>query len=171
MALIMISFQIKQPKHMIIMQAMAQIGFTVHFFMIGSVSGAVQNLISVVRGIFLASGVKALRSSRFMFLFAGIYLVSPVAIYFLVPGTALSWIDFLPAVAMMINTFCIWYLNSRLHRMSQFFVVSPLWITYNIVNTSYSGIITELFNAVSSLIFLIRTHAFRRRKKGDQNEV
>ena len=170
MALIIISFQIKKPVMMVLMQCAAQVCFTVHFFMIGSVSGAVQNLISVVRGVFLASGVKALRSRPMMFVFAGIYAVSPVVMGLVIPGKSIEILDFLPAIAMMVNTFCIWDLNSKRHRLSQLFVASPLWIAYDAISRSYSGIITELFNAVSSLIFLIRIRAFSRKRGSERKE-
>jgi len=181
MALMMLSFQIKKPKFMLTAQCAAQVCFTVHFFMIGSVSGAVQNLISAIRGVGLISNVKAFRSNASKYVFICLYMISPVVMFVLLPhegsgllANAPDWViltvDFLPAVAMAINTYYIWTLDARKHRMSQLYAASPMWITYNILNASYSGIITEIFNAVSSLIFLLRTGGFKKNKNAGKSE-
>ena len=171
MGLIILSFQVKDPKKMVLTQSAAQILLTIHYFMIGLQSAALQNAISVIRACCLVSNIKPLKSNAAKWVF--------IAVYMLMPITAMSsptdFVQFLPGIGMAINTYCIWDMNSRRHRMSQLFIVSPLWITYNIsplwithdiTRVSYSGILTEVFNASSSLIFLLRTHAFSKNKGG-----
>ena len=163
MALIILSFQIKDPKKMILVQSAAQLLFTVHYFMIGSPSGALQNAVSVIRAICLISSFKPLKSKAAKWVFIAAYMLMPI----ITMNSPTDFIPFLPGIGMAINTYCLWDMNSRRHRMSQLFIVSPLWIAYNIFNLSYAGILTEVFNASSSLVFLLRTHAFSR-NKGEQ---
>lgn len=164
MALIIISFQVKDSKKMVLTQCAAQTLFTIHYFMIGSPSGALQNAVSVVRALCLLSSFKPLKSNAAKWVFIAVYMVMPV----FTMSSPTDFIQFLPGIGMAVNTYCIWDMNSRRHRMSQLFVASPLWIIYNLFNISYAGVLTEVFNATSSLIFLLRTHAFRRTKGGQE---
>ncbi len=150
MITIILSFQIKNQKALIVVQAAAQIMFVVHYIMIGSPSGAVQNFLSVVRALFLLSGNRRLRSNAAKYFIMSLFLLSPIAVY-------KNIADFLPGIAMAINTYYIWSMSGKKLRIAQAAAVSPLWIAYNIVNVSLPGVFTELFNISSSVIYLIRT--------------
>ena len=163
MAVIILSFQVKDPKKMVLTQSAAQVLLTVHYFMIGSPSAALQNAVSVIRALCLISNFKPLKSKGAKWFFIAVYMLMPI----MTMRSPTDFVQFLPGIGMAINTYCIWGMNSRIHRMSQLFIVSPLWITYNMIFISYAGILTEVFNASSSLIYLLRTHAFSR-NKGEQ---
>lgn len=157
MVTIIASFQIKDSKKFVIVQAIAQTLFVIHYFMIGSPSGAIQNFIAIIRAGMLMSKNKYLTSNVAKYAVMAAFLLSPLLVYETV------W-DLLPGIAMMINTYYVWSMNSKMMRVSQLTMVSPLWIAYNVVNYSIPGVLTELFNAASSAVFLIRI-----RKKGNKN--
>lgn len=150
MITIILSFQIKNQKILLIVQASAQLLFTLHYTMIGSPAGAIQNLLAVIRALLLLSGNRYLRSNVSKYIIMALFLFSPALVF-------KSFVDFLPGIAMAINTYYIWSGNGKMLRLSQAAVVSPLWITYNVINLSPPGALTEVFNMTSSVIFLIRT--------------
>ena len=152
MITIILSFQIKKQNAVIAVQAAAQLLFVIHYTMIGSFSGAVLNFIAVVRALLLLSGNRYLKSDISKYIVMAVFLLSPALVY-------KSFIDFLPGVAMMINTYCIWSNDGKKLRISQAAVVSPLWIVYNVINNSPPGVLTEIFNMTSSIIFLVRTRS------------
>ncbi len=160
MVCIMLSFQIKSPKGLIFMQCVAQIMFVVHYTMIGSPAGAIQNGIAVFRALLLMSGNKAATSKWAKYIVMAMFLFSPLLVYE-------SFIDLLPGIAMTVNTYYIWSMNSKHVRMSQLTFISPLWIAYNVANVSYSGVFTEIFNMISSAIFLVRLKLEKRKAKNE----
>jgi len=160
--LIIISFQFKKPRTLILVQCSAQICFTIHYMMIGSYAGGVQNALAVLRAGCIMSGNKKLRSNAAKWVFMLLFLFSPMLFMFEGGFEPIKLLDFLPGIGMFINTYYIWNEPGVGLRRSQLYVVSPLWITYNAINRSYPGILTEVFNALSSLIFLLR---IRRDKK------
>ena len=162
MVTIIASFQIKDSKRFVITQAVAQTLFVIHYFMIGSPSGAIQNLIAVIRAMMLMSNNKYLTSKAAKYAVMAAFLLSPLLVYERV------W-DLLPGVAMLINTYYVWSMNSKMMRLSQAAIVSPLWIAYNLINLSLPGVFTELFNATSSVVFLVRMKKERQNSvKGDE---
>lgn len=158
MATIILSFQIKNPKLLVMTQAFAQTMFVIHYVMIGSPAGAIQNFLAIVRALLILSGNKYLSSKVAKYIMMALFLVSPAFVYN-------NIFDFLPGIAMMINTYYIWSMNSKMVRLSQAAIVSPLWITYNAINLSLPGIFTEVFNLTSSVIFLIRTRKMKESSK------
>ena len=65
----------------------------------------------------------------------------------------------LPMAAMMISSFVMW--NPKTQQLRALTVpTSLMWLIYNIINNSYSGTATEIFNLLSIAIGL-----FRFRKK------
>lgn len=163
--LIIISFQFKKPRTLILIQCSAQISFTVHYIMINSYAGAVQNFLAVIRALCIMSENKKLTSKTMKYVFMFAFLLSPALFMF---GDGLEWMDligFLPGLGMLINTYYIWDGPGKGLRRSQLYVVSPLWITYNAISRSYAGIVTEIFNALSSLIYLLRVRKDQKNRE------
>ena len=158
MITIILSFQIKNQKALILTQGIAQIMFVIHYLMIGSTAGAIQNALAVIRAIMLMSGNKYLTSRTAKYVMMALFLLSPALVLKSI------W-DFLPGIAMLVNTYCIWSMKPKLLRVSQAGIVSPLWIAYNAINLSLPGIFTEVFNLSSALIFLVRMKLRERKEK------
>ena len=105
--LIIISFQFKKPRTLIIVQCSAQICFTIHYLMIGSYAGGIQNALAVCRAGCIMSSGKKLHSNTVKWIFMLLFLLSP-AIYIFQGGfEPVRLLDFLPGIGMFINTYYI----------------------------------------------------------------
>jgi hypothetical protein len=142
--------------------------FTVHFAMLGSSSGAIQNALGVARNLLILlipAGTKANRIAEAVIL--SLFGLIPVFEWFL-PFLPFSWWDLLPAVAMVIGSLLFWSAQSKKIRIAQLFVISPCWLTYDIVFRSFPGMVTEIFNMTSVLVAFFR---FRRLAKDEKNKA
>ncbi len=145
------SFQARRRSSILIIQALANTVWGIHFLMIGSSpSGYIINFFCVFRNI-LYSG-----KDRFMVLNKKI-----VPICVAMASTALSVIfantplDYLLIPSTIVSSFAFYLSDEKKIRAFSIFV-SCSWIIYNFINFSISGTIAELFNLTSIIISMIR---------------
>ncbi|PKM62696.1 MAG: hypothetical protein CVU97_03955 [Firmicutes bacterium HGW-Firmicutes-21] len=142
-------FQQNDRKRILICQIIGTIFFCIHFFMLGSYTGSALNAIAAIRAVIFFNRDKKLFGSIFwLWLFIGICVTAGV----------LTWegsISIFPTVAMIIGSVAVWVKNPRHIRILSI-VQSPMWMTYNIVNVSVPGIVTEVFVMSSIAIAIIR---------------
>ena len=67
-----------------------------------------------------------------------------------------GWLSILVTAAQLVGTYAMWDRNGKKLRILQFFVVSPCWLTHNIVAFSIGGIITEAVNLGSVIVSVLR---------------
>lgn len=58
--------------------------------------------------------------------------------------------------AQLAGTVVFWRNNAKHIRIYQLTVGSPFWLIHNIINFSIGGIITEVFNLISTAISMLR---------------
>ena len=143
------SYQFKENKTLFLLQGVGGLLFAVNFFMLGSYTAAVFNFVNLFRGVILAFGGKRLRSAWGGMMFAVAYTLIAVLTYD-------TWISILILVAQLASTVTLWSQKGKWIRWGQLAVVSPAWLTNNIVCFSLGGIITEVFSFLSVLISLVR---------------
>lgn len=143
------SYQFKENKTLFFLQGVGGLLFAVNFFMLGSYTAAVFNFVNLFRGAILAFGGKRLRSAWMGVAFSVAYTVIAILSYD-------SWLSILILVAQLASTVTLWSQNRKWIRWGQMAIVSPAWLTNNIVCFSLGGIITEVFCFLSALVFLIR---------------
>ena len=143
-----LSFQMKDTKRLAIMQGISGLMFSVNFFILGSYTGAVLNVINFVRSACVASK----RTKYDKLLFWGVNALYVLACIFTYGG----WLSILVTAAQLVGTYAMWDRNGKKLRILQFFVVSPCWLTHNIVAFSIGGIITEAVNLGSVIVSVLR---------------
>lgn len=149
------SFQQNEHKKIVFLQLLANLCFTVHFYLIGAHTGALLNLIGFARSIVFVCKDKKWASSNLWLVFFSLLCVA-AGIY-----TWQGLLSVLPMLAMILTTIAFGINNPKLTRLFSF-PSSPLWLIYNFFNQSYGGMLTECFNMGSILIGMLR---FDRKKK------
>ena len=143
-----LSFQMKDTKRLAIMQGISGLMFATNFFMLGSYTGAVLNVINFFRSACVASK----KTKYDKLLFFGVNALYVLACIFTYDG----WLSILVTVAQLVGTYAMWDRDGKKLRILQFFFVSPCWLTHNIVAFSIGGIITEAVNLGSVVVSVIR---------------
>ena len=165
MALIVISFQCKNPARLCVVQVCSCLLFILHYLFLGlngnaaAYAGMTQNAVGLLfRGVLaLSEKKKALLSPLVL---AGLCAVSAVVAILTYPGHLIA---LLPTVANFACIGCMWTKNSNTIRITQLAIISPFWITYNIFTLSVAGILTESFNLVSTGVYDVRMGREKRK--------
>lgn len=149
-AILLLSYQQRTHKRIVAMQACSGLLFAVQYFMIGAYEGMAGNIIGMIRSsVFLFRGKsKFVDSLACPILFALLAAISGIITY-------TSPASLLPMAAMMISSFVMW--NPKTQQLRALTVpTSLMWLVYNLISSSYSGTVTEIFNLLSIAIGLIR---------------
>ena len=149
----LISYQCKKNKNYFLFQTGCAVAFTVQFILLGAWVGMLLNLFSILRGVVMALGSRCKHPVHVIMLHTT-YLASCLAapLFF---GEK-WWMAALMLVAQSVGTQAMWSKNGKTIRLSQIFVVSPIWIAHNIYYFSIGGILCEVFNIWSVLVSFVR---------------
>ena len=147
MAVAIASFQFKKNKHFFMVQGVSTTLFFIHFLLLGEMAAAFMNLLGMARSICL--NVKFLRNRICEALLLIGFTVVAVLTYE-------NWLTILILVALLVGTEVYWQNNAKHIRIYQLTIGSPFWLIHNIINFSIGGIITEVFNLISTAISMLR---------------
>lgn len=147
MAVGIFSFQCRKNSLLFWAQGLSGLLFALNFFLLGAPAGALINVINVVRSIWLVTP----RFKHWGFT-AGMMLLYCAAVCITYSG----WISILILLAQLAGTLVMRSNNGKAIRTVQFLVISPIWLTHNIIVFSIGGIICEIFNLCSILISFLR---------------
>ena len=153
------SYQQKTRKGAIVCQLFGTILFTINFFMLGAIVGALMNFIGAVRAVIFINKEKLRADHIGWFIgFTVIYLLSYV-LTFTVFGkepTEVNFIlEFLPVIGMVATTHSYRLTDAKAIRKFGL-ISSPVWLVYNIANFSVGAIICEVLSLGSIIIGMIR---------------
>ncbi len=149
MVLAFISFQKGNREGIIFFQIMASTVFTLHFTLLGAYTGAVLNLLGILRNVVFLHREKSWANKKiWLYLFLALFIIAGIITY-------KNIFSLFPMLGMCIASVALWMRNSRHTRFIVIFS-SPCWLIYNIVNSSYPGILTESFVLISLSISIIR---------------
>ncbi len=147
-----LSFQVKKNAGCVAMQLLGGGLFCLHFLMLGSVGGFLMNLIGVCRAVLLLLGDRT-HKPFFLGLLIALFLGGSVAC------VVFSWdssLVFLTCAGQIVGLLGLWSRDAKKLRLAQFFGTSPAWIVYNIINRSLGGLLCEIFNMLSIIVYFVR---------------
>ncbi len=147
-----LSFQVKKTAGCVAMQLLGGGLFCLHFLLLGSIGGFLMNLVGVCRAVVLLLGDRT-RKPFFLGLLIALFVGGSVAC------VAFSWdspLVFLTCAGQIVGLLGLWSRDSKKLRLAQFFGTSPAWIVYNIINRSVGGLLCEIFNMLSIIVYFIR---------------
>ncbi len=156
-ALLLLSFQQRTHRRIVAMQACSGFLFALQYFMLGAYEGMIGNVVGFTRSIAYSfrGRSKAVDHIACPVIFAILAGIGGLATY-------TSPASLLPMAAMIISSFVIWSPKTQQLRALTM-PTSAMWLVYNVICSSYSGVVTEVLNLISIIIGLIRF-----RKKGDE---
>ena len=147
-----LSFQVKKNAGCVAMQLLGGGLFCLHFLMLGSIGGFLMNLIGVLRAVVLLMGKRAHKP-----------LVLATLVSLFVGGSvacvAFSWdtpLVFLTCAGQIVGLLGLWSGDAKKLRLAQFFGTSPAWIVYNVIYRSFGGLLCEIFNMLSIVVYFLR---------------
>ena len=142
------AFQINDRTRIIIFQAASFFVFAVHFYLLGALSGAVLQLLGVLRNYFYVKYRNKYSFPIIPILFIMLFSLS----------VALTWeglSSLLPMLGMIAGAVAFWQKDPKIIRRINLFG-PPLWFIYSFINNSYSGMMVMGFIFASVSIAIIR---------------
>lgn len=145
------SFACKRSNGIVLLQAVGNGLFIVHFLMLGAYSGCFNIAIVVFSNFILLFCMQGKRWAawigwRWIFcLFSGIVCV-------------ITWRDLyslLPCISTIALILTAWTQRETVIRLGKITVVGPGWIIYNLYVSSWSGVLSESFGILSALFSLV----------------
>ena len=153
-----LSYQMAEPKKLIVVQSVSTSMFCIHYLLLGSNIAFIMNLACVVRNICFYYKEKV----AFLKKFAPIFFTVFIGLL-----GFLAWeniFSILMIIALTINTFCMSLGDNQLLRKSILFT-STLVMIYNLILRSVGGSISEILAITSSAIALVRYRKTKNEKQ------
>lgn len=135
----------KSTKQILFLQTISFFFKTLHYYLLGGISGFLTSLISMIRNIIF---YKIKESKIWVVFFIIIHIIIGII-------TLKSIYTLLPVFATIIYTLIINYNNPKYLRYG-IFITSLTWLIYNIYIISYSGIIIQIIMLISNIIAIIK---------------
>ena len=148
-AIVLASFQCKSSRKLMMMQLCANTIHMIQFIMLGAYSGCVSLLVSCVRNLVYSCRKPWAYWKGWPWVMVGLNVLV----------TILTWdgpLSVLPLIGVGSYTIANWSRNGKTIRLSSFFISSPAWIVYDVVNRSWSGVCQEAFGMASVAISVLR---------------
>ncbi|MBR2151924.1 MAG: YgjV family protein [Clostridia bacterium] len=158
------SFLQKSKKGILIFQFFGALFFSVSFFMLNAPTGALLNIIAVVRAFIYANKEKFRADKKiWLWIFFIIYVVVYLATFLVFDkewSVSNCLLELLPVISMTVVT--ISFSLPKAKHIRYFSLIGcPLWLIYNIFTLSIGGIICESLSIISSITGIF----FHDRKK------
>lgn len=154
-----LSYQQKTRSRAIAFQLVGSLMFSVNFFLLGAIVGAILNVVSAIRAVvFLNRDKLHANHSAWLAGFILVYLIS-----FILTFTAFGkdptpmnlLVEFLPVIGMTATT--VSFRMSDAKAIRRFGLISsPSWLIYNIANFSIGAIACEVLSLCSIVIGIFR---------------
>ncbi len=153
MATVCCSFQVKNPRGTLWVMAVATGLFSVHFALLGAVTGAALNLLNVIRNLAILTTNREKRSGKLaMHVVSWAFFAAPF-VFWMIPTVKVGIPDFVLGAVMTAASYFFWMQKANVIRVVHFFGVSPGWMVYNVLAGSLPGVITETLNMLSVLVY------------------
>ena len=163
------AYQFKSKRGLLLCLCMGSALFSVNLFLLGAVTGAIMNVLSVVRSLVYVKMDKLPISIKWVnIMFIAAYLISYVlsfTVFGIEPTVNNFILELLPIIAMSAMTFAFADNNAKIIRLAGF-ISSPCWLVYNIFNNAIGGMLCEIITLVSIISALIRIDILGNKREG-----
>ena len=150
MAINILSMQCKKTRGVFAMLLVGGCFFAANYLLLGSYAGALMNVYSVLRSVYLLLDKRVRKVSQLVVMLTVLAMCGAVGLWLDGP------IALIPLVAMVIATVGMWMRNGAKLRLVQLVAVSPLWLINNIIVFTIGGILCEVFVFTSVLVSIWR---------------
>lgn len=148
MVAIILSFQCKSNKNLVLVIGTGASLFAVSYFMLGQPSSAIINIIGALCSI--VSINKKLKN-KYMFVAIALMYVTATLLTFN------DWWSFVLMTAQITASYCIMFKNGTTIRNNRLFFVSPVWLVNNtVICFTLGGMLCEIITMISIIVSFIR---------------
>ena len=161
---LVLSFQMKTPKGILLLQSIGGFLFCINFFLLKQYVGSMLNLLAFVRAILLFNKEKLHTDSNLWLAIFGVgYIVAYILTFtvfgeIFTPGNAVR--QCLPVVGMFCSHLALRSADAKMIRRISL-ASSVCWLVYNGLALAIGAIACEAFNLVSIVVAMFR---FDRKK-------
>jgi hypothetical protein len=147
---VILSFQRNKRNKIIFCLILAQILFTLHFYLLHAWAAVAMNAIATLRAVVFYQKDKKVwaENTVWMYVFMGAFILAGLV-------TRTNYSSLLLIIATVIDTFALWKRSTRSIRFLML-IPRPLWFSYNLIVGSYAGMTTEVVALTSILIGILR---------------
>lgn len=138
----------KDRKKIIIFQIISSIFFSVHYFLINALTASILNIIGIFRGL---TFYNINRDKKLNNIYLSLYIMLYIIIGTLTYDTIFS---ILPVIAYILFTISIFNKNEFKLKVYNIFV-SSTWIIYDIIYSSYAGIVSDTLMIITTIFGLL----------------
>ena len=144
MTMLALAYLQKKRESILAFNIASAASWTLHFILLGALTGAAMNAVSIARaGIFFISSKKKIRSPLIPTGIMAIFFVMAIV-------TWQGWVSMLPLIAMTLSTVAMWQKDPQ--AMRRVVIASaPCWTIYNVINSAMAGVRTELALATAAI--------------------
>ena len=148
MSAIILSFQCKSNKKLVIVLGTGALLFAASYFLLGQLSAAIFNILVVITSLVCLNN--KLKNKYIFIIIVSLYAT---ATYFTYDGL---W-SLILMLAQFTSTYSLMFGNGTFIRNTRFFFVSPIWLINNtFICFSAGGMICEIITMASVIISFIR---------------
>ncbi|MBQ8359852.1 MAG: YgjV family protein [Oscillospiraceae bacterium] len=159
MVFLVLSFQMKTPKGILLLQSIGAFLFSVNFFLLKQYIGSMLNVLAFVRAILLFHKEKLHTDSNFWLMVFGAGYIGAYILTFTVFGEVFDLgnavLQCLPVLGMFCSHLALRAADAKIIRRISL-ASSVCWLIYNGVAAAIGAIACEAFNLVSILVAMVR---------------
>ena len=144
-----ISFQAKTSRGIIFWQLATAIGFSIHYFMIGALTGSALNFLAAIKGVSYYYRDKAGKKGLFLPILFSTLAVITTAL------TWQAWYSLFLLAGLLINTLSFPLLPPKPVRYLML-IKAPITAMYNVFSFSIAGLVYETTVFTSAAVGIIR---------------
>ena len=144
-----ISYQVKNDRQLLFVHMLTCAVFSIHYYLLGAIPGAVLNGVGIIRDIIYYYKDKSFYKPKlypmiFAVIMLGLGIYSSNGIH-----------SVLVIAGLVINTVCLSFKNVQNVRKSVL-ITCPMVLVYDIIECSYGGTVYESVAIISAIIGIVR---------------
>jgi len=152
--LTVISFQFKKFRTVLVLQGIGCVMFAIQYLLGQAYSGFFLNLIGICRSIGFGFIEDKKKRKGLVFILIVTYVIASALSIILFDEQIITGV--ITGIASSIGTAFICLGDPKKYRIAQLSIISPGWLFYSIWYLSIGGIITEVLNMVSVIVYFVR---------------
>lgn len=150
---IFLAYQMKVRKMLLLFQMLGIALLSIQYFMINALSGAVLNVVCLIRTLFFYFAEEKLHNDKRKIYGFSIFFAVLVCVFGVLSWE--GWYSILMLICLAVNSFCTGVCNPQNFRKSLLFTC-VLALIYNVIVFSIGGMLNETVSIVSAVIGIIR---------------
>ena len=152
-AVLFLAYQMKVRKRLLLLQMLGVALIATQYFMINALSGAVLNIVCLIRTIFFYFAEDKIKNDKRKIYGFSIFFAVLVCVFGVFSWE--EWYSILLLLCLAINSFCVGVCNPQNFRKS-LLLTCVLALIYNVIVFSIGGMLNEIVSIVSAIIGIIR---------------